>query len=87
MKGFLPGFRASVAPELGGWAALTRLSPLTRVRGDGFARDLFWLKGFPMPELTTCPSCGKDVSPKAFDCPHCGHPLRKPKRGFFGKLF
>lgn len=36
---------------------------------------------------TTCPSCGQTVSPKAFDCPHCGHPLRKPKRGFFGILF
>lgn len=34
-----------------------------------------------------CPSCGKDVSDKAFDCPHCGHPLRKAKRGFFGKIF
>jgi hypothetical protein len=40
-----------------------------------------------MAEMTTCPSCGKDVSAKAFDCPHCGHPIRKPKRGFFGKLF
>lgn len=36
---------------------------------------------------TTCPSCSKDVSPKAFDCPHCGHPIRKPKRGFFGFVF
>lgn len=34
-----------------------------------------------------CPSCGKDVSDRAFDCPSCGHPLRKPKRGLFGKLF
>lgn len=34
-----------------------------------------------------CPSCGKDVSDKAFDCPNCGHPIRKPKRGLFGKLF
>lgn len=40
-----------------------------------------------MAELTTCPSCSKDVSPKAFDCPHCGHPIRKAKRGFFGKIF
>lgn len=38
-----------------------------------------------MPTIP-CPSCTKDVSDKAFDCPHCGHPLRKPKRGFFGKL-
>lgn len=34
-----------------------------------------------------CPSCKGGVSPKAFDCPHCGHPIRKPKRGFFGFLF
>lgn len=34
-----------------------------------------------------CPSCTAVVSPKAFDCPSCGHPLRKPRRGFFGKLF
>ncbi|MEQ8258078.1 MAG: hypothetical protein RH980_18695 [Roseovarius confluentis] len=33
-----------------------------------------------------CPSCEGSVSSKAFDCPHCGHPIRKPKRGFFGKL-
>lgn len=23
----------------------------------------------------------------AFDCPACGHPLRKAKRGLFGKIF
>lgn len=34
-----------------------------------------------------CPSCAAVVSPRAFDCPSCGHPLRKPRRGFFGKLF
>jgi len=32
----------------------------------------------------SCPSCNHTVSPKAFDCPHCGHPLRKPRRGPFG---
>jgi len=35
----------------------------------------------------SCPSCEGRVSPKAFDCPHCGHPIKKPKRGFFGKIF
>ncbi|MEM1429082.1 MAG: hypothetical protein AAGG09_06470 [Pseudomonadota bacterium] len=40
-----------------------------------------------MATITTCPSCGGNVSPKAFDCPHCGHPLRKPRRGFFGTIF
>lgn len=33
-----------------------------------------------------CPSCGEQLSSAAFDCPHCGHPIRKPKRGFFGKI-
>lgn len=33
-----------------------------------------------------CPSCSGAVSPKAFDCPHCGHPIRKPRRGLFGGL-
>ncbi len=37
--------------------------------------------------LTACPSCNNSISSKAFDCPTCGHPLRKPKRGFFGKIF
>ena len=34
----------------------------------------------------SCPSCSGAVSPKAFDCAHCGHPLRKPRRGPFGWL-
>jgi hypothetical protein len=50
-------------------------------------RIRFRLKGIFMASITKCPSCSKDVSEKAFDCPHCGHPLRKPKRGFFGKIF
>lgn len=33
-----------------------------------------------------CPSCGESISTAAYDCPHCGHPIRKPKRGFFGRL-
>lgn len=40
-----------------------------------------------MTSLSACPGCGREVSVKAFDCPHCGHPIRKPKRGFFGVLF
>jgi hypothetical protein len=35
---------------------------------------------------STSPSCNGTVSPKAYDCPKCGHPIRKPKRGIFGKL-
>lgn len=66
---------------------MTRISFSTTVGDNGFARKLLWLKDFPLADLTTCPSCNKDVSPKAYDCPHCGHPIRKPKRGFFGKLF
>ncbi|SIO36920.1 zinc-ribbon domain-containing protein [Rhodovulum sp. ES.010] len=40
-----------------------------------------------MPKTVACPSCGKEVSRKAYDCPHCGHPLRKPRRGLFGTIF
>lgn len=36
--------------------------------------------------VTNCPTCGQQVSPKAYDCPHCGHPLRKLRRGPFGLL-
>jgi len=32
----------------------------------------------------TCPNCDAVVSPKAFDCPGCGHPLRKARRGPIG---
>lgn len=35
---------------------------------------------------TSCPSCGASVSAQAYDCPGCGHPLRKPRRGPFGWL-
>lgn len=44
-------------------------------------------EGNYMSAVTACPSCDNTVSPRAFDCPGCGHPLRKPKRGFFGKIF
>lgn len=35
---------------------------------------------------TACPSCRAPVSPQAYDCPKCGHPLRKPRRGPIGWL-
>jgi len=25
--------------------------------------------------MAFCPNCGKEVSPQAFSCPNCGHPL------------
>lgn len=37
--------------------------------------------------LVTCPECAHEVSDTAFKCSSCGHQLRKPKRGFFGKIF
>jgi hypothetical protein len=37
--------------------------------------------------LVKCKECGSDVSEKALSCPKCGATLRKPKRGFFGKIF
>lgn len=37
--------------------------------------------------LINCPECSAEISDVAMDCPKCGVQLRKPKRGFFGKLF
>lgn len=37
--------------------------------------------------LINCPECQSEVSDSALKCPKCGVQLRKPKRGFFGKLF
>ena len=37
--------------------------------------------------LIKCPDCNTEVSDTAFTCPKCGKQLRKPKRGFFGKIF
>jgi hypothetical protein len=36
--------------------------------------------------LIDCPECSTEVSDTALNCPKCGVQLRKPKRGFFGKL-
>lgn len=37
--------------------------------------------------LVKCPECNTEVSDAAMYCVSCGVQLRKPKRGFFGKLF
>ncbi len=37
--------------------------------------------------LINCPECTSEVSDSALKCPKCGVQLRKPTRGFFGKLF
>lgn len=36
--------------------------------------------------MIACPECSNSVSDTAFKCPKCGVQLRKPKRGFFGKI-
>lgn len=36
--------------------------------------------------LISCPECQAEVSDTALKCVKCGVQLRKPKRGFFGKL-
>lgn len=33
-----------------------------------------------------CPACGQTVSVAALNCPHCGHPIRTPRRGPGAKL-
>jgi len=42
--------------------------------------------------LVMCPACKHEVSDKAFECPHCGHPLKIPQsksgcRGCFQGCF
>lgn len=37
--------------------------------------------------LIHCPECDAEVSDSALKCPKCGKQLRKPKRGFMGKIF
>ncbi len=37
--------------------------------------------------IIKCPECDHNVSDSALKCPSCGTQLRKPRRGFFGKLF
>ena len=27
--------------------------------------------------LISCPECGKEISDKAFACPHCGNPMNQ----------
>lgn len=36
--------------------------------------------------IINCPECNNSISDAAFKCPNCGVQLRKPKRGFFGKI-
>jgi predicted nucleic acid-binding Zn ribbon protein len=31
-----------------------------------------------MPNLISCKACGKEISPNANTCPHCGEPIPKP---------
>ena len=37
--------------------------------------------------IINCPECNNEVSDTAVKCQKCGVQLRKPTRGFFGKLF
>jgi len=34
-----------------------------------------------------CPACKGTVSKTVFNCVHCGHQIRKPKRGVMGVVF
>jgi hypothetical protein len=36
--------------------------------------------------LISCTACNEQISEMAYDCPKCGHSLKKPKRTFFGKI-
>jgi hypothetical protein len=48
------------------------------------ARKSFF--GEPTMAQVACPSCLQNVSDEAPICPHCGHPLKTPRRSFFGRL-
>lgn len=37
--------------------------------------------------LMSCSSCDQQVAETAFDCPHCGAQIRKPKRSLIGRIF
>ena len=37
--------------------------------------------------LINCYECQNDVSDKAYDCPFCSAPLRKPTRSTIGQIF
>lgn len=37
--------------------------------------------------LIPCPECKTEVSDTAFKCTSCGYTIKKPTRGFFGKIF
>jgi hypothetical protein len=37
--------------------------------------------------LVNCPECKAEVSKTATKCPHCGHRIKNPSRGFFGVIF
>jgi predicted RNA-binding Zn-ribbon protein involved in translation (DUF1610 family) len=53
-----------------------------RLVGETWASQSEINTGVPTRLANQCPSCGKEVSPQAFSCPHCGHPLQK---GFMGR--
>ncbi|RDU71896.1 hypothetical protein CQA57_07530 [Helicobacter anseris] len=36
--------------------------------------------------MIECLECKNEISDTAYDCPKCGKVLRKPSRGFFGKI-
>lgn len=37
--------------------------------------------------LISCPECKSEVSDTAYKCPKCGITIKKPRRGFFGRLY
>lgn len=36
--------------------------------------------------MIKCPECDKEISSSAYECPNCGKSMKKPERGFFGKI-
>ena len=45
--------------------------------GIGASLGIIWLIiASRRSPLTTCPACGGTISTEAYECPHCGHPLK-----------
>src|SRR5262245_30217625 len=56
-----------------------RSEPIRRRRREEIDDDDY-------PELDRCPDCNRRVSPRAYECPSCGAPLRRPHRSVPGQV-
>ena len=56
--------------------------------GIGASLGIIWLIiASRRSPLTTCPACGGTISTKAYEYPHCGHPLKSTLGQIILKIF